>query len=161
MQLFPVEDRYEPENQAEHGAQEQGRRNREIETHVVPLDADVARQFSQERDLFREHQEHAGGGEHEACEDQEFPGGYHSRFTTSLKILVSLGSALLAAAMTSASVTGFSVSGKHSSVMIEQPRTRIPIWIATMSSGTVDMPTASPPIPLRKRYSARVSRFGP
>ena len=37
----------------------------------------------------------------------------------------------------------------------------MPGWTATSTSGTVDIPTTSAPMPRRKRYSARVSRFGP
>ena len=37
----------------------------------------------------------------------------------------------------------------------------MPAWTPTITSGTVDMPTTSAPMPRRKRYSARVSRFGP
>ena len=38
---------------------------------------------------------------------------------------------------------------------------RIPLCTATITSGTVDMPTTSAPIIRKKRYSARVSRLGP
>jgi len=48
-------------------------------------------------------------------------------FTTSFIIAVIFGSALIATAITSSSVIGLSVSGKHSSVMIETPKTFIPI----------------------------------
>ena len=37
----------------------------------------------------------------------------------------------------------------------------MPACTPTITSGTVDMPTTSAPMPRRKRYSARVSRFGP
>ena len=41
-------------------------------------------------------------------------------------------------------------SGKHWSVMIEKPSDLRPAWTATMTSGTVDMPTQSAPMPRRK-----------
>jgi hypothetical protein len=47
--------------------------------------------------------------------------------TSSFMIAVIFGSALLAMAMTSSSVTGFNVSGKHSSVRMETPNTLIPM----------------------------------
>jgi hypothetical protein len=47
--------------------------------------------------------------------------------TTSFMIAVIFGSALFATAMTSSSVIGFRVSGKHSSVMIDTPNTFIPM----------------------------------
>ena len=56
---------------------------------------------------------------------------------------------------------GSNSSGRHMSVMIEIPSTRMPPWAATSTSGTVDMPTTSAPRPRSIRYSARVSRFGP
>jgi hypothetical protein len=56
---------------------------------------------------------------------------------------------------------GSSASGRHWSVMIEIPITRIPSCTATITSGTVDMPTTSAPIARSIRYSALVSRFGP
>ena len=42
-------------------------------------------------------------------------------------------------------------------VMHEMPSTSIPMWRATIASGTVDMPTASAPIARRYRISAGVS----
>ena len=45
--------------------------------------------------------------------------------------------------------------------MIEMPTPASPAWIATITSGTVDMPTTSAPMARSIRYSARVSRFGP
>src|SRR5687768_4401258 len=71
------------------------------------------------------------------------------------------GSARDATAMISSSVAGSRASGRHRSVRIEIPSTRIPAWTATMTSGTVDMPTTSAPALRSMRYSARVSRFGP
>ena len=56
---------------------------------------------------------------------------------------------------------GSRASGRHRSVTIEKPRTLSPAWTATRTSGTVDIPTTSAPMPRRNRYSARVSRFGP
>ena len=47
------------------------------------------------------------------------------------------------------------------SVITEIPRTSRPACTATITSGTVDMPTTSAPMPRKNRYSARVSRFGP
>ena len=73
----------------------------------------------------------------------------------------SCGSAALATAMILATFAGSKASGRHMSVTIENPTTRIPQWTATITSGTVDMPTTSAPITRRKRYSARVSKFGP
>jgi len=52
---------------------------------------------------------------------------FYIPLTTSFIIAVIFGSALFATAITSSSVIGFSVSGKHSSVMIETPKTFIPI----------------------------------
>src|SRR5262249_26994013 len=70
-------------------------------------------------------------------------------------------SAQLAVAMISARTTGSRASGKHMSVTTDKPRFRKPAWTPTITSGTVDIPTTSAPICRRKRYSARVSRFGP
>ena len=58
-------------------------------------------------------------------------------------------------------LAGSRASGKHMSVITDSPSTRIPACTATITSGTVDMPTTSAPMCRRKRYSARVSRFGP
>ena len=41
--------------------------------------------------------------------------------------------------------------------MHEMPSTSIPMWRATIASGTVDIPTASAPIVRRNRISAGVS----
>ena len=58
-------------------------------------------------------------------------------------------------------LAGFRASGKQRSVTTDSPNTLMPAWTATITSGTVDMPTTSAPMVRRKRYSARVSRFGP
>src|SRR5262249_40808513 len=63
-------------------------------------------------------------------------------------------SAALAVAMISGRLAGSSASGRHMSVTTEMPRVRSPAWTATMTSGTVDMPTTSAPPARRKRYSA-------
>ena len=75
--------------------------------------------------------------------------------------LPSFGSASAAVARISSMLAGFRASGRHRSVTIDRPSTRMPAWTATITSGTVDMPTTSAPMVRRKRYSARVSRFGP
>src|SRR5688500_14265142 len=46
-------------------------------------------------------------------------------------------------------------------VMMEKPATLMPTWRARITSGTVDMPTAAPPICRAKRTSAGVSKCGP
>ena len=74
---------------------------------------------------------------------------------------VSCGSARPAVAMIRPMSAGSSASGRHWSVMIEMPMTRMPSCTATITSGTVDMPTTSAPIARSIRYSARVSRLGP
>src|SRR5262249_21714715 len=73
----------------------------------------------------------------------------------------SFSSAAFATATISSWLTGARASGRHMSVTTENPSTRSPLWTPTITSGTVDMPTTSAPRPRRKRYSARVSRFGP
>ena len=83
------------------------------------------------------------------------------RSRTPVTTVRSLVSASLATAMISSMRTGLSASGRHMSVMIEKPRTFMPAWTATKTSGTVDIPTTSAPIARRNRYSARVSRLGP
>ena len=47
------------------------------------------------------------------------------------------------------------------SVMMLMPKTLIPQWRATITSGTVLIPTASPPNTRYMRYSAGVSKVGP
>src|SRR5436190_8820625 len=88
-------------------------------------------------------------------------GHAQSRSTTPVTRLFNAGCASFAAAMTSASVVTVSVSDTAASVMTEMPSTRMPPCTATMTSGTVDIPTTSPPSSRTMRYSARVSRFGP
>src|SRR5580765_1648591 len=83
------------------------------------------------------------------------------RSTTPDTSRVSEGSARLATAMIFSRLAGSRASGRHWSVMIEIPSTFIPSCTATMTSGTVDIPTTSAPIARSMRYSARVSRFGP
>src|SRR5439155_22003117 len=85
----------------------------------------------------------------------------HSPSTTRRTITRSFFSAAFAVAMISARFTGSSASGRHVSVTIDSPRHFSPQWTATITSGTVDMPTTSAPSWRRKRYSARVARFGP
>src|SRR5690606_5751937 len=74
---------------------------------------------------------------------------------------VSTGSAERAMRTISSMLVGASASGRHMSVMVLTPSTRMPMWRATITSGTVLMPTASTPIERSIRYSARVSRLGP
>ena len=45
--------------------------------------------------------------------------------------------------------------------MQESPATRMPIALAKIASGTVDIPTASAPAARKKRISAGVSNDGP
>ena len=56
---------------------------------------------------------------------------------------------------------GAMASGRLTLLITEIPRTRRPACTAAMTSGTVDMPTASAPIRRRNRVSAGVSRLGP
>src|SRR2546430_8540190 len=74
---------------------------------------------------------------------------------------VSRGSEERATAMICSTDVGASASGKHWSVTIDTPSTRIPMWRAAITSGTVLIPTTSAPMPRNMRYSARVSRLGP
>ena len=46
-------------------------------------------------------------------------------------------------------------------VIAETPATRSPQWRARITSGTVDMPTASAPSTRNARISAGVSKLGP
>src|SRR6185437_3462488 len=85
----------------------------------------------------------------------------HKRSRTPRTTAVRSGSVRFATAMTRSTVSGSSASGRHRSVMIDRPRTRMPPCTATSTSGTVDIPTTSAPMSRRNRYSARVSRFGP
>ena len=86
----------------------------------------------------------------------------HHRLSTSLFInRVKRGWASLAVLIISATSAGCRESGKHSSVTIDTPKTLRSMCLATITSGTVDIPTTSPPMSLRNRYSARVSRVGP
>ena len=60
------------------------------------------------------------------------------------------------------SITSWWSSGAGSTpaamlVMHEMPSTSMPMWRATIASGTVDMPTASAPIVRRNLISAGVS----
>src|SRR5450755_142587 len=71
------------------------------------------------------------------------------------------GRAASAVANTSAWLTS-SVSLPVAVLVIRlNPRTRIAIWRAATTSGTVDMPTASVPIVRRNLSSAAVSKLGP
>ena len=63
-----------------------------------------------------------------------------------------LGSAPRATAIISSTLTGFNASGRQTSVTTENAITRNPQCAATMTSGTVDMPTTSAPI-IRKTLS--------
>src|SRR5207247_683496 len=84
-----------------------------------------------------------------------------SRSSTPSTRAVSPGSAARATAMICSTDVGASASGKHWSVTIDTPSTRIPTWRAAITSGTVLIPTTSAPMPRNMRYSARVSRLGP
>lgn len=75
--------------------------------------------------------------------------------------MVICGSAFEAADIISSTFTGDKLSGKHSSVIIDKPNTLIDEWFATITSGTVLIPTTSAPIVLKYLYSALVSRLGP
>src|SRR5437588_2937724 len=86
---------------------------------------------------------------------------YRISATTRRTSMRNFFSATAAVARISSSTTGSSASGKQISVITDRPRLRSPQWTPTMTSGTVDMPKDSAPIPRKKRYSARVSRFGP
>ena len=46
-------------------------------------------------------------------------------------------------------------------VITDIPKHSMSMWRATMTSGTVDIPTASPPITRIQLYSAGVSKDGP
>src|SRR5256886_12282620 len=84
-----------------------------------------------------------------------------SRSSTPRISAVSRGSAPRATAMICSTDAGASASGRHWSVMIDTPSTRIPTCTAAITSGTVLIPTTSAPSPRSMRYSARVSRLGP
>ena len=80
----------------------------------------------------------------------------------SLNIFANFGSVSLATAMTDSCVVSFIAdNGKHLFETTDTPNTRIPQCLATSTSGTVDIPTRSPPMTLIKLYSDGVSRFGP
>src|SRR5260221_289116 len=87
--------------------------------------------------------------------------GQHCSATMPVIKVRNLGSAPRAMAMISSTLTGCNASGRQTSVTTENAMTRSPQCAATMTSGTVDMPTTSAPIIRKKRYSARVSRLGP
>jgi hypothetical protein len=76
-------------------------------------------------------------------------------------LIHTFGSASSHAAMISWISAGWSSSGRHISEMMVKPSTSMPTCSATMSSGTVDIPTMSAPIIRRYRYSAAVSSEGP
>ena len=58
-------------------------------------------------------------------------------------IACSLSRAVSAVAMTSWPLVVTCLSGEQMLVIVERPSTRRPAWMATIASGTVDMPTAS------------------
>src|SRR6185503_767967 len=94
--------------------------------------------------------------------DGERGGRLHGmRSKTPRTTAASRGSASRAMAMILSTDVGSSASGRHMSVMIENPRTRRPWCTAVITSGTVLIPTRSAPTARSMRYSARVSRFGP
>ena len=76
-------------------------------------------------------------------------------------IKVICGSALFAAAIISSKLTSLIFPSMPRSVMIEIAKHGIFICRATITSGIVDIPTASAPIMRRNLYSAGVSRLGP
>src|SRR5690606_32018843 len=84
-----------------------------------------------------------------------------SRASTPRINAVSFGSAAIAISTMRSNAVGSSASGRQEAVVIAHPRTRIPMCPATITSGTVLMPTTSAPMPRSIRYSARVSRLGP
>ena len=57
--------------------------------------------------------------------------------------------------------TGWSASGRHMSVAIEKPRTFIPAWTATRTSGIVDIPTTSAPMALEEPILGPGLEVGP
>ena len=60
------------------------------------------------------------------------------------------------------SIVTFSIlPGRHMSVITDTAKQGRFICLATIFSGTVDIPTASAPILAKYSYSADVSRFGP
>ncbi len=75
--------------------------------------------------------------------------------------MVNFGSASMAILIISSTETGFKFSGKPSSVRTDMAKTGILMWFATITSGTVLIPTASAPITLKNLYSALVSKLGP
>jgi hypothetical protein len=66
--------------------------------------------------------------------------------TNSTNNLVSFGSASLAIAITSFKSNGANASGSHSSVSTLTATQGIPMCTAAITSGTVDIPTASAPM---------------
>ena len=70
-------------------------------------------------------------------------------------IVRTLCSAAAAEATTSSPVVSFGLSGRHSLVTVEMASSRRPACTATNTSGTVDMPTTSPPIFRTNRSSAQ------
>lgn len=73
------------------------------------------------------------------------------------KISAMSGCTALAARCTSSWLTSTIFPGTPKSVMMLTPKVRMPQWWATMTSGTVLMPTASAPKVRYMRYSAGVS----
>ena len=73
----------------------------------------------------------------------------------------SLGTIRLPAASTSSCEVTVFPSRLALLLIPEKPSTRVPPWRATVTSGTVDIPTESAPAVRRKRRSAGVSKDGP
>ena len=76
-------------------------------------------------------------------------------------MVVILGWASSAAFCTSSWVTSTIFPSTPKSVMTDMPNTLMPQWFATITSGTVDIPTASAPKIRNSLYSAGVSKVGP
>ena len=76
-------------------------------------------------------------------------------------MVVIRGCASSAAFWTSSWETSTILPSTPRSVITETPNTLMPQWFATITSGTVDMPTASAPRIWNILYSAGVSKVGP
>ena len=82
-------------------------------------------------------------------------------FKTPITIRISFSPARAAFFRTTSIGAGSMQSGRLTLEMADKPRSRSPQWTATITSGIVDIPTASAPIIRRKRVSAGVSMLGP
>src|SRR5690606_20553656 len=91
----------------------------------------------------------------------KLPSLHYCLLIISFNNAIKAGSVFAAAARISSIFTGFIFPGVHRSVIAETAKQGIPMCLAAIFSGAVDMPTASAPISLRYLYSALVSRFGP